>query len=250
MIIDLLGHFFFWPIIYESWFSALVVLLPLIGIFGHMVLNFGKFYAFIFVLLSSGIGFLAEWIGLNFGLTFGGGYFYQNMLGPDIFGVPLLVIIYWSVFIYTGYGLIDFIWPWKIEKRFLISKSFERAFFTAIAVITIDLIMDPLLVLLGKWSWPEGGIYFGIPWQNFRGWFLVSFFAIFLFEFFNKKKQQRFFTVRDFIPASGYCLIIFSFSLLALSQQLYLPTLIGVLVSLPWIILAISKIKKRPPRVF
>lgn len=251
MIIDVLGYFFSWSIVHEPWFIILVVSIPLLGVFGHMVFNFGKLYATIFILLASGIGSFSEWISLKFGLIFGGSYFYDytGITAPNIFGVPWVVVIYWCVFIYTGYGLINFIWPWKIEKRFSFWKSFNRACLTAITVVAIDLIMDPLLVSAGNWSWPEGGIYFGIPWQNFTGWFVVAFLAIFLFEFFNRKKQQRFFMVRDFIPASGYCLIIFSYCLLALSQGLYFPTLIGLLVSLPWIILAFKKVIKKPPVV-
>jgi putative membrane protein len=39
----------------------------------------------------------------------------------------------------------------------------------------IDLVIDPLAVTtLNYWSWEGTGPYYGIPWSNFAGWFVVS----------------------------------------------------------------------------
>jgi len=249
MIIDIIGYFFDLPLIKNDWFVYLIIVTPLLGVFGHLFFNLGEIYSWLFIILASGSGFISEWFGLNFGLIFGGSYYYHDLIGPNFFDVPIFVIIYWCVFIYTSYGLIDYIWPAGIERSFSFLKTVGRSTAVSLAVVAIDLIMDPLLVSLGHWSWTSGGEYFGIPWENFSGWFAVSFLTIFIFELLNKKKNQKFFTNRDFIPASGYALIIFSFSLLALLQEIYFPVLIGFLFALPWIMAASLKAYFKPPAI-
>jgi putative membrane protein len=34
----------------------------------------------------------------------------------------------------------------------------------------LDLIVDPVMVALGAWSWSGGGAYYGIPLWNYEGW--------------------------------------------------------------------------------
>ena len=39
----------------------------------------------------------------------------------------------------------------------------------------IDLVIDPLATkTLNYWAWENAGPYYGIPWSNFLGWFLMS----------------------------------------------------------------------------
>jgi len=53
------------------------------------------------------------------------------------------------------------------------------AVFAALAMTTHDFSNDPFQsTVRGLWVWPNGGAYFGVPLQNFVGWFvLTSFFT-------------------------------------------------------------------------
>lgn len=53
-------------------------------------------------------------------------------------------------------------------------SSAMRIFLSAIALVSFDLLIDPVAVRHGAWQWAKGGIFFNIPWQNFLGWFVVG----------------------------------------------------------------------------
>ena len=44
-----------------------------------------------------------------------------------------------------------------------------------------DLAMDPMMVAGGHWVWEQPGAYFGIPLQNYWGWWLTTFVTFWLF---------------------------------------------------------------------
>ena len=44
-----------------------------------------------------------------------------------------------------------------------------------------DLVMDPMMVAGGHWVWEVEGAYFGVPLQNFWGWWLTTFVTFILF---------------------------------------------------------------------
>lgn len=52
----------------------------------------------------------------------------------------------------------------------------------ALVMTAWDLVMDPLMVAGGYWAWEVNGAYFGVPLQNYWGWWLTTFitFALFL----------------------------------------------------------------------
>lgn len=49
-----------------------------------------------------------------------------------------------------------------------------RTLVCALMLVSFDFLCDPYAVSKGTWTWAKGGRFFGIPWQNFLGWFLVG----------------------------------------------------------------------------
>jgi uncharacterized membrane protein len=49
-----------------------------------------------------------------------------------------------------------------------------------------DLVLDPVMVARGHWIWESGGAYFGIPIQNYLGWWTTSFIILFLYGLLKK----------------------------------------------------------------
>lgn len=39
---------------------------------------------------------------------------------------------------------------------------------------SLDLIIDPVMVAIGAWSWQVAGIYYGIPLWNYEGWIEIT----------------------------------------------------------------------------
>jgi uncharacterized membrane protein len=90
---------------------------------------------------------------------------------------------------------IEVTFAWVILKylSFCLATLITQAFYlpqllvlllTPLILVSLDLIIDPVSVHIYKlWSWERGSGYFGIPWQNFLGWYLYGFLATFLFGF-------------------------------------------------------------------
>jgi putative membrane protein len=62
---------------------------------------------------------------------------------------------------------------WRIGE--LLGRTpLARAVVAAGALTAWDVALDPQMVGVGIWVWPDGGAYHGIPLVNFAGWFAVG----------------------------------------------------------------------------
>lgn len=88
---------------------------------------------------------------------------------------PIEVTAAWVLFKYLSFFLSSLI----LER--LGVGGILRILFSAFTLVSFDFLLDPYAVAKGGWKWKRSGIFFGIPWQNFFGWFIVgvvtSFFA-------------------------------------------------------------------------
>lgn len=111
------------------------------------------------------MGWLAEFIGTATGLPFGR-YFYTNRLQPQIGHVPLLVPIAWFMLLPACWRLAEMIG----------GNRWQRAITAASSMVAWDLLLDPQMVNWRFWVWENvpNVSWFGIPFLNFFGWFLVS----------------------------------------------------------------------------
>ena len=48
--------------------------------------------------------------------------------------------------------------------------------------VSLDLVADPPVVYMDFWVWKHGGAWFGVPWSNYVGWFLLLALYIYLME--------------------------------------------------------------------
>ena len=114
--------------------------------------------------LTALLGFIAEVIGVRYGWLFGN-YYYTEILAPNLFGVPLAMGCAWLLLV--GY-IQNMLAPVKLSK--ITSIIFLGEWMTV-----MDLLIDPLAAHeFGYWVWLEEGRYYGIPFRNFVGWFIVS----------------------------------------------------------------------------
>jgi putative membrane protein len=145
-------------------------------ILAHAWTGLGLLRGTFFVLLAFALGLAAEIVGVKTGLIFGGRYAYAPGSTPVFMDVPLLIPIFWTAFISTGYGLVNSLlaWPGKGKpNRGNVGVLFLAVALDGLSVVAIDIIMDPLQVDAGNWQWLQPGCFYGVPWGNFTGWFLV-----------------------------------------------------------------------------
>ena len=109
-------------------------------------------------------GYASEYIAVQCDCIFGP-YFYTDVLAPRLFGVPVVMSAAWMVLIAYVKGML-LAYRLRAWTEILIASAWMTA---------IDLVIDPLAAgPLHYWQWQTGGPYYGIPWSNFAGWFVVS----------------------------------------------------------------------------
>ncbi len=225
------------------WLQYLFLTLPVILLILHATISLGWKKGLLFALLASTVGTYFEHIGLRDGTFFGGQYIYhaQNTL----FNVPISVILFWAVFIYTGYCLTNSFLLWlKVKKPQHKLHNFWLIPILVIMdgylVVAIDFFMDPIAVQSGSWQWLSGGSYFGIPWGNFVGWFVVAIIVTGIFrimEYFLNSKKPKFNPAIFLIPVIAYGLLAISYLQSALALGMPQLALVGSLFMLPQVVL-------------
>lgn len=112
-------------------------------------------------------GFFVEWVGVHTGWLFGR-YQYLEALGPKLDGVSVIIGVNWLLLVYAiGVFVQSFsVYAWR------------RVVLGALVMVATDLLIEPVAISLGFWTW-EGG---GIPLLNYLGWFVVSVAFFTLFE--------------------------------------------------------------------
>jgi len=155
-----------------AWYSLLLGLFA----FLHSVAHAGwrtTLYALVWIIVLS---WVAERLGSTSGIPFGR-YHYTPRLQPRLFGIPLPVLLCWFAFVYVSTGVAYYLFP-NIPAHTKIFGHFVQGIVGALAMVNLDLVIDPTASVAGEWHWDTKGHYFGIPASNFAGWFLVALFII------------------------------------------------------------------------
>ena len=178
-------HFFGWLGMSWSWSRPLFVALTPLNLIvsayfltrfqvthGAERLRFWRFFG-----LAAGVGYLVEVLGVQTGLIFGA-YTYGDVLGWKILGVPPLIGLNWAVLTIVCGTLID---------RLPFGNGIKSGL-TATALMLMDMLIEPIAVHFGWWTWaaPE------IPVQNYVAWFLIALGLAHLFFRSDFSKQNPF----------------------------------------------------------
>jgi uncharacterized membrane protein len=129
---------------------------------------------------------------------------------------------------------------WAGAKRLLSMAAVGGLIMTA-----WDVVMDPMMVAGGYWKWEVQGAFFGVPLQNYWGWWLTVFatFVLYLLVIRNRpfSKEARF----DRLPLILFMITGYSSVINALTVNLGGPALAGFFALTPWIVLAWMSMGKK-----
>lgn len=205
----------------------------------HAGQNLGWQHASLFIVLTILVGLTFESVGVATGLIYGP-YHYTAKLGPLFLDlVPYTIPIAWAMMLYPSYVIASRIIP---VSRHNWSWTAGFAFIGAFVMTAWDLVMDPLMVAANHWVWEIDGAYFGIPLQNFIGWFLTALVILILFLFITRMNPQtsRGKESNNFnrLAILSYAILGGSTVLLAFNNQLGGPALAGLFAMAPWILVA------------
>lgn len=169
----------------------------------HGTERYGSKNILVFFLITWLVSNFFEAISIQTGFPFGH-YYYDKLAGPRLFDVPLIIM-----FAYFGTGYVSWILAHillgQYSKPLAGRNLFLIPLISAFIMVMWDLCMDPLCSTLGAlWVWRDGGEYFGVPLQNYFGWFLVVYIIYQLFAFYCTKydvinaSKKRIFSTRIF----------------------------------------------------
>lgn len=189
--------------------------------------------ALLLLALVFGVSLLFESVGVATGWVYGP-YHYTDQLGPKFLAlVPYIIPVAWFMMSYPSFVIASWLVPagWKRWQRVLCVAALG-----GLAMTAWDVIMDPIMVAGGNWVWDVKGAYFGIPLQNFWGWWLTIFttFALYLWLFSRDVKPPE--PGFDRLALGSYLVTALGIVLAALLSQSGDLALIGFFAMLPWVI--------------
>jgi len=120
-----------------------------------------------------------------------GHYYYTEVLGPKLFHVPIIIggayggagYLSWMV----AHVLLDRMGAHdRVADRFAV---WALPVVAAVLMVAWDLCLDPGSSTVGKsWIWIDGGGFFGVPFQNFAGWYLTVFLFLAPFSWYQSRR--------------------------------------------------------------
>ena len=133
----------------------------------HALVHRGPRWAGAYVLVTGGLGLVAEAVGTATGFPFGA-YDYADSLGPKLLGVPVVIPLAWAMFAY----------PCLVVGQRLARTPLGAAAVGGFALASWDLFLDPQMVEAGHWRFTDVTASLpgapGIPVSNYLGWLLVG----------------------------------------------------------------------------
>jgi putative membrane protein len=172
-----------------------VVLRPYVFIFLALYLliasqQMGWKRTLLWTITGYAVAFAAEYSSIHGGFPFGDYYYIEATRNQELWiaGVPFMDSLSFSFLTFTGYTcawhLVAALKRRNSQPDDSVYQALRRSPWVLIlgALITtlMDIIIDPVALMGDRWflgqihGWPRGGDYFGVPWTNFAGWYLVT----------------------------------------------------------------------------
>ncbi len=209
----------------------------------HGILTIGLVNMASFLVISIVLSAVLEIIGTNTGwLTGKFKYTDRACPLPSVLGVPLCYPLAWCGLVYTG------MWTAICIITVLGSPEFEIGLpvilLTPALVTLLDIILDPIAVHEGRWVWEKPGKFYGVPFSNFRGWFITTLIIILSFSYGLQPELQ----INElsqwyvFAPVFGYCGLAVAASRVCFERGLKIPGIIAIIAGGMTAILCLLKL--------
>ncbi len=162
---------------------AVLVLFLLGFVIYHGSLRYGWGGILAFIVIALVVSNILENVSILTGFPFGH-YHYTDALGPKLFLVPVLI---GPAYIGTGYlsWVIATVLVGDLRRESSAFTTFAVPFIAAFVMVVWDLCFDPSFSTIAhRWTWEQGGGYFGVPLTNYLGWFFTVFVFYLLFALY------------------------------------------------------------------
>lgn len=155
----------------------------------HCISRYGAKTFFAFFGLTFIVAWAYESLSIATGIPFGH-YCYSDNLGIKLGNVPIFIMASYFAVGYLSWTLAFIL----LEKNSNILKGkylFIIPVIAAFVMVMWDVASDPVPSTIHQnWIWKDGGPYFGVPFQNFLGWYLCVLTIYLSFALFLSKTAQ------------------------------------------------------------
>jgi uncharacterized membrane protein len=171
------------------------------------IVNFGLRTTMLFTALTYGVGLICEYSSVHNGFPFGLYHYVEATRGREIWvaGAPFFDSISYTFLAFASYTVALLMcsplyrlgWDFRVLDTWSIRRSPRVWLMAALFMVMVDIVVDPLSVLGGRWFlgrifwYDPPGVYFGVPISNFLGWYLVAAVSIALFQNLDRQLNRR-----------------------------------------------------------
>jgi uncharacterized membrane protein len=198
----------------------------------------GLWHCLGFMIPAIGLSLVSELLGTSTGFPFGH-YHYLSGLGYKIAGlVPFTIPLSWfyigfSAYIIARAGLETLAIP-------QIAKYIGAIGFGSLLLTSWDFVLDPAMsqTTVPFWVWEQPGAFFGMPYENFAGWFGTGVVFMTVATAIWRMKPLTLPTTQLGLPLAIY-LGNFGFATItSIAAGIYIPILLGLILGiLPLVVL-------------
>jgi len=214
---------------------VLSTFLPFLFAIAHASQRLGWKRMFAMLSLTFAVSLLFESLGVATGWIYGP-YHYTDQLGPKFLGlVPLYVPLGWFLMSYPSFVIAGWIVP--LDTAPITKRILSVAATGALVMTAWDVVLDPVRVQAGQWVWEVEGAYFGVPLQNYWGWWLTTFITLTVYLLLNRGTDSSPRSASfDQLALVSYMLIGLAEVSAALVLGLSGPAMAGFFAMFPWVL--------------
>ncbi|CCQ50725.1 gamma-carotene 1'-hydroxylase CruF [Crocosphaera watsonii WH 8501] len=212
--------------------GVMYMLLGMSAVAVYAYRTLGVWHSLGFMLPALAISLTSELLGTSTGFPFGH-YRYLTGLGYKIAGlVPFTIPLSWFYLGFSAYLIARAGLNNKISQNWL--KMVASITLGAIFLTAWDFVLDPAMsqTTLPFWVWEQPGAFFGMPYQNFAGWFGTGAVFMTVATLIWKVKPFNFPQSNLGVPLAIYVSNFAFAMIMSLAAGIYIPVLLGLIVGL------------------
>ena len=192
--------------------------------------NLGAWHSLTFMVSAIALSLSAELLGTSTGFPFGD-YRYLSGLGYKIAGlVPFTIPLSWFYLGFSAYIIVRLgvqKWGWAIWQQEMVSILVG-----SLLLMSWDFVLDPAMsqTTMPFWLWGQPGAFFGMPYQNFAGWFGTGCVFMTVATLLWRAKPLQLPEGQPGLPLAMY-LSNFAFAaIMSIGAEIYPPIFLGLLL--------------------
>ena len=212
--------------------GVMYMLLGMSAVAVYAYRTLGVWHSLGFMLPALAISLTSELLGTSTGFPFGH-YRYLTGLGYKIAGlVPFTIPLSWFYLGFSAYLIARAGLNNKISQNWL--KMVAAIALGSIFLTAWDFVLDPAMsqTTLPFWVWEQPGAFFGMPYQNFAGWFGTGAVFMTVATLIWKVKPFNFPQSNLGVPLAIYVSNFAFAMIMSLAAGIYIPVLLGLIVGL------------------